>query len=130
MVLGVCYRTLGRIEEARKQFEIALTINANYMSSIFNLGLVEQQLMNWDSAIDRYRTVIAAAAINPNVISEQVRLDSKIRECDLLQAMSKLEESLHCWKEAVEMFPNSDVAINELGNVATQVTTKSIFLEI
>jgi tetratricopeptide (TPR) repeat protein len=40
--LGECFRVVGRYEEAKSQFELALALNPTYPSAAFNLGLTYQ----------------------------------------------------------------------------------------
>ena len=48
-------------------------------------------------------------------------LDSKVRECDLLQSQMLLREARPCWESARTMFPSNVLVLNELGNVLSQV---------
>lgn len=54
-------------------------------------------------------------------LSAQVLLDSKVRECDLLQSQMLLREARPCWESARMMFPSNVLVLNELGNVLSQV---------
>lgn len=54
---GVCYRTLGRVQEAEHQFKLALALNPQYFSAVFNLGLTYQHLNRWDEAVAHFRRV-------------------------------------------------------------------------
>lgn len=54
---GVCYRTLGRVQEAEHQFKLALALNPAYHSAVFNLGLTYQHLSRWGEAIAHFRRV-------------------------------------------------------------------------
>ena len=56
--LGECFRTIGRLAEAKAQFEIALSRNPNNVPALFNLGLTLQATKNWDLAIEQYRKVL------------------------------------------------------------------------
>jgi tetratricopeptide (TPR) repeat protein len=51
--LGECYRVLGRLDEAKEQYLIALAINPKLYTAHFNLGLLYQQLSMWDMAVER-----------------------------------------------------------------------------
>lgn len=65
-----------------------------------------------------------AAAEDPAVaaqLSQQVILDSKVRECDLLQSQMLLKEARPCWEGAQRLFPQNILVLNELGNVLSQV---------
>jgi hypothetical protein len=54
-------------------------------------------------------------------LTAQVVLDSKVRECDLLQSQMLLREARPCWEQAQRMFPENLLVLNELGNVLSQV---------
>ncbi len=51
--LGECYRVLGRMEEAQKEFSLALSLNPGLYSAEFNMGLTLQQMNQWSQAIER-----------------------------------------------------------------------------
>lgn len=36
--LGECFRVMGRMDEAKSQFELALALNPKYSSAAYNLG--------------------------------------------------------------------------------------------
>jgi len=57
------------------------------------------------------------------MLTSQVILDSKVRECDLLQSQMLLKDAKECWAAAQEMFPANILVLNELGNVLSQVGT-------
>lgn len=118
--LGECYRILGRSDEARNQFKMALSINPKYYYAVYNLGLTYQQLRLWDTAIMHYRSVLKAVKANPSVISKKTNMEIKIRECDLVTAQQR-QEAMACWEEAIELFPGHDIMYNELGNLYAQV---------
>ena len=141
--IGECYRTLGLVDKAKKQFSVALALNPAHLSSVFNLGLTHQDAHEWEEAVERYRQITAATRAIPGEeggtngtdqgnldgegvgrvvgrVSERVRLESKIRECDLLQALGRPGEALACWEDGTGLFPLSDVIHNELGNLYGQ----------
>lgn len=55
------------------------------------------------------------------MLTPQVILDSKVRECDLLQSQMLLKDAKECWAAAQVMFPANILVLNELGNVLSQV---------
>eukprot|EP01038_Epipyxis_sp_PR26KG_P016268 gene16268-22159_t len=109
--LGVCYRTLGRLQEAKHQFERALMMNPNYLTATFNLGLVQQQLNQWNDAIISYQKIVDSSA------KDETRLESKIRECDLLAAQEMIEQAISCWQIGMNLFPSNSIIPNELANL-------------
>ena len=56
--LGYAYYEEGRLEEARKEFEEALTLNPDYTLSRYNLGLVYYRKGMMKEAIDCYKKAI------------------------------------------------------------------------
>ncbi len=117
----MCYRTLGRIEEAETQFQLAIQLNPQYMSAVFNLGLTQQQLSRWDDAIESYRQVNSVAAEFPDAVKPQMRLESQIRECDLLQGLQMTTQALACWEAGIALFPSDGVIHNEMGSMYAKV---------
>lgn len=100
--LGECFRVIGRYEEAKSQFELALALNPQYSSAVFNLGLTYQSSRQYEKAIDQYKQV-AAWGKSKEVSATKVLIDSKIRECDLYQALGRSRDAFICWKEGTEM---------------------------
>jgi tetratricopeptide (TPR) repeat protein len=68
-VTGVCYRTLGRVQEAEHQFKLALALNPAYHSAVFNLGLTYQHLSRWGEAIAHFRRVTEVSACVGRIMS-------------------------------------------------------------
>lgn len=119
--LGACYRTLGRMEEAEQQFELALRINPEFTSALFNLGLVYQQKNQFEKAIEQYQNVSLFAKLYPQSTSAETVLESKIRECDLKQTVNKFQDALECWKDATVKFAGVAIVFHEFGNLQAQV---------
>ena len=101
---------MGRTEEAKSQFELALALNPNFYSAAFNLGLTYQGMHQFKKAIVQYKIIEMASKTSE--IKRKVLLDSKIRECDLYQAMGENKEAFDCWNEGIERFPEVDVFYN------------------
>lgn len=113
--LGECYRVLGRIADAENQFEKALALNPTYHASTFNLGLVHQQAGRSEKALALFRKV--GESMESGEEMHELRLKSKIRECDLVNLLGKDGEAISCWKDGVIKYPDRDVFYNELGSV-------------
>lgn len=103
--LGLCYRNLGRAAEAELQFHLALRLNPAFATAMYNLGLAYQDQGRLREAVDAFRSYNALASTQPlerpsEIILGQggaasnMRLEGKIRECDLLQLLVKVEASL------------------------------------
>ena len=66
---------------------------------------------------------------NPGLIPRDTLREVKIRECDLVETLSmnggfppgEEEDELDCWKVGLQMFPDSKVISNELGNTFVEV---------
>ena len=63
--LGYSYYEEGRLEEARKEFEEALTLNPDYALSRYNLGLVYYRKGMMKEAIDCYKKAIVLDSAPP-----------------------------------------------------------------
>jgi tetratricopeptide (TPR) repeat protein len=113
--LGECYRVLGRLEDATAQFEKALSLNPAYLSSIFNLGLVSQAKGQFEEAIDRFRVVNSQGSVDgPH---KEIVLKSKVRECDLVNVVGRVNEAIACWRDGAQVYPTEDIFYNELGTL-------------
>jgi tetratricopeptide (TPR) repeat protein len=119
--LGACYRTMGRIDEAEKQFQIALNINPEFISAIFNLGLVYQQKYYYSKAIELYQNVSFYAALHPHTTSTDTIQEAKIRECDLKVTLHRYSDALDCWNQAVVKFPTMSIIFHELAHLQAQL---------
>lgn len=122
---GVCYRTLGRADEAKEQFQVALALSPDLLSAQYNLGLVYQEKNDWESAVEIYRNVTKHLAAFPNAISADKAAECKVRECDLLLAMYRFQESLQCWKDGTVLFPRIATFHHELGDLQGRVSFSS-----
>ena len=56
--LGVCYQRLGKLDQAFKEFEAALAIDATYAPTYFNLACLYAVTGNSDYALDNLRRAI------------------------------------------------------------------------
>ena len=83
-----------------------------------------QQTNEWEKAIVQYRIVTAVTTdaernktASIAAVAERIKVEAKIRECDLLQALDRMQEATVCWLQAIGLFPNEHVPHNELGNI-------------
>jgi tetratricopeptide (TPR) repeat protein len=129
--LGACFMRLGRNIDASEQFSKALRLNPRDAVALFNQGLVLQEQNRWEEAIALYRNVTAitqeeasfsSSQASGNSLTADARVQSKIRECDLLQALSRFKQAKDCWKEGARLFPNSSSMHSELGNILATVS--------
>jgi len=56
--LGLCYRQLGRFDEARKYFEEGLKKDPRNPSCLFNIGYIEERQGNHQAAEQRFQEVL------------------------------------------------------------------------
>lgn len=148
--LGECYRQIGRLDEAQHHFRLELALNPFYSLSTYNLAITYQQTFEWDKAIELYNSLtkldnkanpIVPLSTSNNaetrdqmnqqrmVVSEEIRFESKIRECDLLQAQGRLEDAIECWHEALVDYKDTDMIWNELGIVYAKVSEYEAAME-
>ena len=58
-ISGICYKTIGKLDEAVKSFEKALAIKPEYTEVNYNLGLTLQELGQLDAAVKSYEQALA-----------------------------------------------------------------------
>lgn len=119
--LGLCYRTLGKLREAEHQFIIALTIDPNTIVTKFNLAMVYQQQGRLTDALLLYSNINQITHENTQLLHISTRIESKIRQCDILGITQAYESSLICWQEALNWFPDNAIIAHELANILSQV---------
>jgi tetratricopeptide (TPR) repeat protein len=126
----------GRIDEAEIEFGKALAIDPNLHSAEYNLGIIYQQnLRNLDLALTHYRRVLEMHEFTPGSVPLSLLKEVKIRECDLLERLSVMDDyveeegydEMMCWKTGHEMFPDSSTIANELGNAFVEVRSEIFF---
>jgi hypothetical protein len=94
-------------------------------------GIIYQQnLRNLDLALTHYRRVLEMHEFTPGSVPLSLLKEVKIRECDLLERLSVMDDyveeegfdEMMCWKGGHEMFPDSSTIANELGNAYVEVS--------
>ena len=55
---GVCYKAIGRLDAAVKNFEMALIIKPDYIEVCFNLGVTLRELGQLNAAVDSYKKAL------------------------------------------------------------------------
>lgn len=128
---------IGRFDEAEVEFGKALAIDPNLHSAEYNLGIIYQQnLRNLDLALTHYRRVLEMHEFTPGSVPLSLLKEVKIRECDLLERLSVMDDyveeegfdEMMCWKTGHEMFPDSSTIANELGNAFVEVKINTSFV--
>ncbi|MDC1386046.1 sulfotransferase [Candidatus Thioglobus sp.] len=141
-ILGVCYQSIGQLQEASQAFLNAIKIKSDYTEAHFNLGLIYQQLNKLDSAIKAYKNVISLTPNYPSahnnlgiIYLEMSQLDIAVEHFEwalaykydfaeaynnlgaTLQKQGKLDLSLNNFKQAIAIKPEYAQAHSNLGNL-------------
>lgn len=121
--LGICYKTLGRLEEAEKQFRIAIQVDPSMTGAKYNLGLLLQAQKRWNEAIELYRIVLQGNEGENKIdnLPEEYVMDSMVRSCDLLQAQQQYDDAIKCWQQGLQRYPQYYLFYEELGSLLAQV---------
>jgi predicted O-linked N-acetylglucosamine transferase (SPINDLY family) len=131
--MGECLRAIGRPREAVGQYQLALSLRSDFPEAHFNLGLAWQQLQEWDKAVVQYESVatyatsqmLAVVAGTDDgeedqqlaTIPDSVAHESRVRQCDLLQGLGRMDETRQCLEQGIRQWPQDGHLYNELGNV-------------
>lgn len=96
----------GNWLQAQQQWEKAWEYN-NQRHLLQNIALAEEALENWSDAASAWRDLLKRRPrkeSNPEYLSDRqvMALWRHAAQCYLKDRHSPLEESLHCWKKAVE----------------------------
>lgn len=94
LFMGLCYRHLGRFDEAKKYFNEGLRLDSHNSACLFNLGYVAEKQGNLTDA-DKYLT--GAVKIEPDFGEALVELAS------VKMAQKKYEEALPLLRHAVKV---------------------------
>lgn len=84
---GVLLSSLGRHEEAEKEFQIAWKLDAQYIDAALNLGINQENSRNYSAAIETYHKALKLSSLrtgHEKFLQERVRL---------LQAVAISQES-------------------------------------
>lgn len=114
--LGRIYSKLGKYDDARKQFETALSIDSNLPLTQMDLGDALMHLNRRDEAIEHF---IAAMSLNPDIPEAHFELSNLLAsKHDYAGAISHL-------RTAVQLKPDWPVTLNSLAwMLATQPDAK------
>ena len=72
--LGLCYRQLGRFDEARKYFEEGLKKEPRHPACLFNIGYIEERQGNHEVAERFFQNALAANPDDPDALLELANL--------------------------------------------------------
>ena len=111
-LLGRLYRRQHRLDEAEREFRIALGFAPRDADSLAGLGDVFYDSQRWTEAIAQYQL---ALQVNPDVVSVRTNLAlSLIR-------VGRLEEARSMLQSVVALSPNSAQGYRNLGLVSMQL---------
>ena len=71
-LLGVCYKSLGKINNALEAFEVASKIKPDYSEAYFNQGVIHQELNSLEKAIYSYKKTIEIMPKNPKAACKYI----------------------------------------------------------
>lgn len=110
--LGITFRALKRLDQARTSFEQALRIDPQLTDACLNLGLTLHDLRRFDEAVGMFARAIA---LNP------VHADAYFNKGNSLRALNRFEEALVCFSNAIRLNPDHAGAYFSCGNALHQL---------
>jgi predicted O-linked N-acetylglucosamine transferase (SPINDLY family) len=105
-ISGICYKTIGKLDEAVKSFKKALTIKSDYAEVHYNLGVTFQELGQLDAAVKSYEK---ALAIKPDYTNACNNLGVTLQE------LGQLDAAVKSYEKALAIKPDFADACNNLG---------------
>jgi predicted O-linked N-acetylglucosamine transferase (SPINDLY family) len=104
--LGLSYRALERIVDARMCYQKAVAINPRYVDAHNNLGVVLRDLGKLEEAVKCYRKVIS---LNPDYVEAYSNLGAALKD------QGQFAESVAYCQQALERNPDHVGALGNLG---------------
>ena len=104
---------IGNYQDAKKYFEIILNIDSKNVFALYNLGIVFQELGEFEKAIELYEKVLRFKPKNV----EDVYLGLGI----VFKTIGDYKKSLESYENAIRTNPEYVVAYNNLGNLNKQL---------
>ena len=106
-ISGACYKEIGQLEKAFKNFEKAVALKPGYAEAQYNLGITLRELGQVDAAIKCYENALAIKHAYPNVHNNLGHI---------FLGLSRLDEAVDHFEWAVAYQPDFFEAHNNLGN--------------
>ncbi|MBF0343504.1 MAG: tetratricopeptide repeat protein [Nitrospirae bacterium] len=106
--LGADYYDQGRVDEAIKQYEIAIKLKSDYTDAYINLGNVYEKQGRLDDAIRLYQT---ALKINPDFADAHKNIG------DLYHDQGRFQDAVMEYQTAIKLKPSFTEAYYNLGVV-------------
>ena len=105
-IIGIANRDLGKLDEAVKAYNKALSLNPNYAEGFNNMGIVIQKQGKLEEAIKSYKK---AFSIKPNYAEAYFNMGTA------LQNQGKLDKAIEAYNKAILHNPNYAQAYYNLG---------------
>ena len=109
---GVCYKAIGRLDAAVKNFEMALIIKPDYIEVCFNLGVTLRELGQLNAAVDSYKK---ALNLKPDYTEAHYNLGNTYKE------LGQLEDAVKSYEKALSFKPDHANVHNNLGNALSDL---------
>ena len=106
-ISGVCYKAIGQLRDAIKNFEKAISIKSDFTDAYYNLGLTFQELNMLEAAVKSYEK---ALEFQPNYSLVYNNLGIVFKE------LGQIHDSIISYKKAIAAQPDFTEAHNNLGN--------------
>jgi len=134
-IAGACYASLGKLNDAVKNYEQALSINPNYYKAHFNLGNTYEELQQFNAAVLSYKN---ALSIEPQYAEAHNNLGNVLKYLNQIDASIKSFRSAIAYKhDYLEAYYSLASTYQELGDLDNAVksyeailTFKPNFVEI
>lgn len=110
--LGVTFRALKRLEQARASFEQALRTDPQLTDACLNLGLTLHDLGRFEEAVGMFARAIA---LNPS------HADAHFSQGNSLRTLKRFDEALVSFSNAIQLNPDHARAHFGRGNVLYQL---------
>ena len=107
-IIGVCLKSIGKLNDAIKNFDIALKLKPDFFEVNYNLGLTQHQLGNILSAVENYKKVLK---YKPDYAEVHANLGNAF------QALGQGQNAISSYEKAIEIKPSMAEAHNNLGNI-------------
>ena len=113
-ISGACYKEIGQLEKAFKNFEKAVSLKPDYAEALYNLGITLRELGQVDAAIGCYEK---ALAIKPDYAEAHNNLGNAFKELGQLDdAVKSYEKALTLKSDYAEAHNNLDIVLKQLSS--------------
>jgi len=114
-ISGICYKTIGKLNEAVKSFEKALVIQPTYAEVHYNLAVTYQELIQLDAAINSYKTALKIKPDYADACNNLGVIFNKLNQND--DAVKILKKALTIKPDFADASNNLGIAFKKLGQV-------------